>query len=52
VLACEFAGTFNQGSTIGNHSCNAAPDLTDPDFPLGACDGNEGVIGNNKRNGP
>jgi hypothetical protein len=51
-FACEFAGTFNDGSTIGNHSCNGSPDLSDPDLPVGVCDSNEGVIGNNKRNSP
>ena len=50
LSACEFAGTFSTGSNIGNNSCNGAPDLTDPDFPIGACDSNEGVIDNNKSN--
>jgi hypothetical protein len=50
LFACEFAGSFNTGSSVGNHSCNGAPDLTDPDFPIGACDNNEGAIGNNKNN--
>jgi hypothetical protein len=52
--ACEnagFSGT-NSPSVIGNRSCNGAADLSDPDFPVGICDGNVGTIGNNKNNTP
>jgi hypothetical protein len=49
--ACEFAGVAGS-STIGNRSCNGGPDLTDPDFPVGVCDTNGSVIGNNERNSP
>jgi hypothetical protein len=49
--ACEFAGVAGS-SAIGNHSCNGEPDRTDPDFPIGVCDFNHGVIGNNERNSP
>jgi hypothetical protein len=52
VYACEFAGSIDLTSAIGNHSCNGAPDLTNPDLPVGACDTNNGVIGNNQRNSP
>jgi hypothetical protein len=57
VYACEFAGTDAESfepmsSAIGNHSCNGAADLSDPDNPVGICDSNVGTIGNNKNNTP
>jgi len=51
--ACEFSGAEpDNSSRIGNHSCNGLTDFTDPDFPIGICDTNRGIIGNNQRNGP
>jgi hypothetical protein len=53
LYACEFSGSEGGvTSVIGNRSCNGASDLSDPDFPVGICDSNDGVIGNNKYNTP
>jgi len=52
--ACQNAGLFdpNTPSVIGNHSCNGAANLSDPNNPVGVCDGNVGTLGNNEANAP